>query len=61
MDCPLQAAVRCGAAKSPAGFTGLKCIRLMESGRYTVSIALLDPLTRQVSYKTINTSVHPGK
>jgi len=34
---------------------------LMESGRYKISIALLDPLTRQVSYRTISTAVHPGK
>jgi VWFA-related protein len=34
---------------------------LMESGRYKVSTALLDPLTRQVSYKTVSASVHPKK
>jgi VWFA-related protein len=34
---------------------------LMESGRYTISMALLDPLTRQVSYRTVTTSVHPKK
>jgi hypothetical protein len=34
---------------------------LMEPGRYKVSIALLDPLTRQVSYKTVRASVHPKK
>jgi VWFA-related protein len=34
---------------------------LMEAGRYKVSMALLDPLTRQVSYKTISASVHPKK
>jgi hypothetical protein len=33
----------------------------MESGRYTISMALLDPLTRQVSYRTVTTSVHPKK
>jgi VWFA-related protein len=34
---------------------------LMESGRYKIAIALLDPLTRQVSYRTIATAVHPKK
>jgi VWFA-related protein len=34
---------------------------LMESGRYKVSTALLDPLTRQVSYKTVSASVHPKR
>jgi VWFA-related protein len=34
---------------------------LMEPGRYKVSMALLDPLTRQVSYKTVSASVHPKK
>jgi len=34
---------------------------LMESGRYKIAIALLDPLTRQVSYQTISTAVHPEK
>jgi VWFA-related protein len=32
---------------------------LMESGRYKVSVALLDPLTRQDSYRTVTASVHP--
>jgi len=34
---------------------------LMEAGRYRIAIALLDPLTRQVSYRTISTAVHPKK
>ena len=34
---------------------------LMEAGRYKIAIALLDPLTRQVSYRTISTAVHPKK
>ena len=34
---------------------------LMESGRYKVSVALLDPLTRQDSYHTVATAVHPKK
>jgi VWFA-related protein len=40
---------------------GIDTSLLMEAGRYTISMALLDPLTRQVSYKTINASVHPRK
>ncbi len=40
---------------------GIDTQLLMESGRYKISIALLDPLTRQVSYRTISTAVHPGK
>ena len=40
---------------------GVDTSLLMEAGRYTISMALLDPLTRQVSYKTINASVHPKK
>jgi hypothetical protein len=34
---------------------------LMEQGRYKISVALLDPLTRQDSYRTVATSVHPKK
>ena len=34
---------------------------LMEAGRYRITIALLDPLTRQVSYRTISTAVHPKR
>ena len=34
---------------------------LMEAGRYKIAIALLDPLTRQVSYKTVSAQVHPRK
>jgi VWFA-related protein len=40
---------------------GIDTQLLMESGRYKISIALLDPLTRQVSYRTISTAVHPDK
>jgi VWFA-related protein len=40
---------------------GIDTQLLMESGRYKISIALLDPLTRQVSYRTISTAVHPGR
>jgi hypothetical protein len=29
----------------------------MESGRYKVSVAILDPITRQHSYETIATAV----
>ncbi|HSO22841.1 MAG TPA: VWA domain-containing protein [Chondromyces sp.] len=32
---------------------------LMESGRYKISVALLDPLTRQDSFKTITAAVNP--
>lgn len=38
---------------------GLDTQLLMESGRYRISVALLDPLTRQDSYETISTSVNP--
>jgi VWFA-related protein len=34
---------------------------LMEAGRYRIATALLDPLTRQVSYRTISTAVYPKK
>jgi VWFA-related protein len=40
---------------------GLDTQLLMESGRYKISVALLDPLTRQDSYETISTSVNPKK
>jgi VWFA-related protein len=40
---------------------GIDTSLLMEAGRHKISIALLDPLTRQVSYKTIHSSVHPKK
>jgi len=40
---------------------GIDTQLLMEAGRYKISIALLDPLTRQVSYRTISTAVHPEK
>jgi len=40
---------------------GIDTQLLMESGRYKITIALLDPLTRQVSFRTISTAVHPGK
>jgi VWFA-related protein len=40
---------------------GIDTTLLMESGRYKISMALLDPLTRQVSYRTIRTAVHPKK
>jgi len=40
---------------------GIDTQLLMESGRYKIAIALLDPLTRQVSYRTISTAVHPKK
>jgi len=40
---------------------GIDTNLLMEAGRYTVSIALLDPLTRQVSYKTVSVPVNPRK
>jgi hypothetical protein len=32
---------------------------LMESGRYRISVALLDPITRQDSYTTVTASVNP--
>ncbi len=38
---------------------GIDTQLLMESGRYKISVALLDPLTRQDSYETISTSVNP--
>ena len=40
---------------------GIDTQLLMEAGRYKIAIALLDPLTRQVSYLTISTAVHPEK
>ena len=38
---------------------GIDTQLLMESGRYKISVALLDPLTRQDSYETISTAVNP--
>ena len=40
---------------------GIDTQLLMEAGRYRIAIALLDPLTRQVSYRTISIAVHPEK
>ncbi len=40
---------------------GIDTQLLMEAGRYRIAVALLDPLTRQVSYRTISTAVHPEK
>ena len=40
---------------------GIDTSLLMEAGRYTVSMAILDPLTRQDSYRTVTASVHPKK
>jgi VWFA-related protein len=40
---------------------GVDTTLLMESGRYKVSMALLDPLTRQVSYTTISVPINPEK
>ena len=40
---------------------GIDTQLLMEAGRYKIAVALLDPLTRQVSYRTISTAVHPKK
>ena len=40
---------------------GIDTQLLMESGSYKIAIALLDPLTRQVSYRTISAAVHPDK
>jgi len=40
---------------------GIDTQLLMEAGRYKIAIAVLDPLTRQVSYRTISTAVHPEK
>ncbi len=34
---------------------------LLESGRYKIAVALLDPLTRQDSYQTTAAAVHPKK
>ena len=34
---------------------------LMEPGRYKISVALLDPLTRQDSYRTVAVAVHPKR
>ncbi len=40
---------------------GIDTRLLMESGHYKIAVALLDQVTHQDSYKTINTSVHPNK
>jgi VWFA-related protein len=40
---------------------GIDTQLLMESGRYRLAVALLDPLTRQDSYQTISTVVNPKK
>ena len=40
---------------------GIDTQLLMEAGRYKIAVAVLDPLTRQVSYETISTAVHPKK
>ena len=39
----------------------IKVSLLMEAGRYKVAVALLDPVTRQDSYRTISTAVNPKK
>ena len=38
---------------------GIDTQLLMEPGRYKLSVAILDPLTRQDSYETVTVSVHP--
>lgn len=38
---------------------GIDTQLLMERGRYKISVAILDPITRQDSYETVTTSVHP--
>jgi hypothetical protein len=38
---------------------GIDTRLLIEPGRYKISVALLDPLTRQDSYRTISAAVHP--
>jgi len=40
---------------------GIDTSLLMEPGQYKIAVALLDQVTRQDSYKTINTSIHPKK
>ena len=40
---------------------GIDTQLLMEPGRYRISVALLDPLTRQDSYETVSAAVHPKK
>ena len=34
---------------------------LMESGRYKVAVAVLDPITRQPAYETVSTAVNPDR
>ncbi len=38
---------------------GIDTSLLMESGRYKISVAVLDPLTRQDSYRTVAVAVNP--
>ncbi len=38
---------------------GIDTNLLVESGRYKISVALLDPLTRQDSYQTVSAAVNP--
>ncbi len=38
---------------------GIDTTLLMESGRYKIAVAVLDPLTRQDSYKTVAVAVNP--
>ena len=40
---------------------GIDASLLMESGRYKVSVAVLDPLTHQASYQTVAAAVHPSE
>jgi VWFA-related protein len=40
---------------------GIDTSLLMESGRYKISVAMLDPLTHQASFKTTATAVNPTK
>ncbi|MCG6949883.1 MAG: VWA domain-containing protein [Acidobacteria bacterium] len=40
---------------------GIDTQLLMEPGRYRISVALLDPLTRQDSYETVSAAVNPKK
>lgn len=45
--------------QAQSGRWGIDTSLLMESGRYKISVALLDPLTRQDSFKTIATAINP--
>ena len=40
---------------------GIDAQLLMEAGRYKISVALLDPLTRQDSFRTVSVAVNPDK